>query len=931
MAQDTSELWKTLLKTPGTRREYQFDIDGTVYGPDDEVSHNIDNVLYEDFCIGNAVCAKMNLSLFSDDIPRGATIKRSVRLVNEEQASEWKPSGVYFTNRRGSDSGVWTIEAFDGMRKAEKEWVPDQSLEFPLSMPETLAVIASEIGLEIDARTQLNPAYTIDYPATGTTYLQVLQWMAAANGGNFIMSPSGELRLVLAGDLEPEKVTHEVGEDIVSASNNGVMRPISRVTLKVDDENVITAGDDTGMELIADCPYATQEMVDTLLAGFSGYQYQMFSAEAANIDPAAELGDMVEVDGIRSVLAQISDDGSGYPDIAAPGEAEMEEEYPSVGPYTQEFNRKLAQARSYIDKTASELRLGVERLVGGVQILRGTNSMDGLGSGEWSAGAWRAASSGTGTREKIAVSDPPVPGIRSAWRITRAAGNVDVAQDAVPVTEGATYTLSCYARGTGALRMEYGKSPYRDKKFETISGAGWSRYSFTFTVGEEPDGSADGTTNIYVGNSENGALDICGVKLERGLAATDWCLSPEEGGSPPTAGTSLSELRAELELKIGRDENNRIVSMLNASADTIHIKGNRFVLESTNFSVTADGVLTVKSGTIGGWTINNYKICGGTKDTGVAVMQMPSPIVTWVFAAGGTSHDSYADCPFRVSKGGELHATNAYITGNVNATSGNFQSVTIAGSTFSGSLSSATGTFTGSHKSGTVSSCNLGGTSLLVDEGANAWVKVHTAAAKDSIQVHGEGSAVLSAASHAIILGPERVYTDTNFYAEGDISCGGKKSRAIDTEHYGTRCLDAFETPLPTFGDYGTGRLDGSGVCCMVMDPVFMETVDPNYAPTVILTKYGEGDIWYDRDASDHNILVVRGTPGLAFAWQVMYAQTNAEIQRLRVQGYDYKDMSAVVDYESENMVDWEHSPENVDYAEGGAEYLENFERSLEA
>ena len=49
------------------------------------------------------------------------------------------------------------------------------------------------------------------------------------------------------------------------------------------------------------------------------------------------------------------------------------------------------------------------------------------------------------------------------------------------------------------------------------------------------------------------------------------------------------ELDASLELKIGRDENDQVVSMINASADQITLRGNRLIIESNNFQLDADG------------------------------------------------------------------------------------------------------------------------------------------------------------------------------------------------------------------------------------------------------------------------------------------------------------------------------------------------------
>lgn len=158
-----------------------------------------------------------------------------------------------------------------------------------------------------------------------------------------------------------------VGLDITGFENTGKYRPVSRVTLLVDDENVYTAGDDTGLELTASCPHATQEMVNALLAQLQGYQYQSFTADAANLDPASELGDGVTVNGVYSIISRLDDDGRGFPDISSPGEVALEEEYPSAGPMTQEFNRQIAETRSQITKTAEEIRLYVVNEIEGLE------------------------------------------------------------------------------------------------------------------------------------------------------------------------------------------------------------------------------------------------------------------------------------------------------------------------------------------------------------------------------------------------------------------------------------------------------------------------------------------------------------------------------------------------------------------------------------
>ena len=216
MAHATSELWKTLWRTKNTVKEYKFEINDVEYGPEEEVEHTYSNGIFEDFGFGNAYTASLTLSLFTDNVPRAATIKRYIRLRNGDQVSEWLPKGTFFTNTRSDDDGYWTIEAYDSMRKAEVVWTPDQSLEFPLSMPAAATEFARILGVELDPRTVLNGKYTIDYPANDYTIRNELCFIAAAHGGNWIITDENKLYLVplLSAPAETNYLVEEYGDAI---------------------------------------------------------------------------------------------------------------------------------------------------------------------------------------------------------------------------------------------------------------------------------------------------------------------------------------------------------------------------------------------------------------------------------------------------------------------------------------------------------------------------------------------------------------------------------------------------------------------------------------------------------------------------------------------------------------------------------------------
>ena len=72
--------------------------------------------------------------------------------------------------------------------------------------------------------------------------------------------------------------------------------------------------------------------------------------------------------------------------------------------------------------------------------------------------------------------------------------------------------------------------------------------------------------------------------------------------------TAQEAARAELTMYVQKDDNDQVVSMLNASADEITISGDRISIDSENFTLTTDGEIKAKAGTVGGFTITDTKL-----------------------------------------------------------------------------------------------------------------------------------------------------------------------------------------------------------------------------------------------------------------------------------------------------------------------------------
>lgn len=147
-----------------------------------------------------------------------------------------------------------------------------------------------------------------------------------------------------------------VGLDVTGFQDNGKRPPIDSVTLQVDNATVVTAGAYGGHDLYALCPYGTQDMVTAILLQVHGYEYQAYTADSANIDPAAELGDGVDVGGIYSVISAIQDDGNGYMSISAPGESELEDEYPYRNTTDRELSGDIDSLRAFVQQYTAILQ-----------------------------------------------------------------------------------------------------------------------------------------------------------------------------------------------------------------------------------------------------------------------------------------------------------------------------------------------------------------------------------------------------------------------------------------------------------------------------------------------------------------------------------------------------------------------------------------------
>lgn len=143
--------------------------------------------------------------------------------------------------------------------------------------------------------------------------------------------------------------------------------PISGVQLQNESgETIAEAGDSTGRVLVQQYPYDDNaEAVATyMLKRIKGYVQKGYTAQETIIDPAAQLGDGILLNGMYGVLANedITFDGLYTSDLSSPDTDETDDEYPYKSKAQRQMERNMAVTRSLIKKSSDAITLRVEEI-----------------------------------------------------------------------------------------------------------------------------------------------------------------------------------------------------------------------------------------------------------------------------------------------------------------------------------------------------------------------------------------------------------------------------------------------------------------------------------------------------------------------------------------------------------------------------------------
>lgn len=361
--QSTSQLYKAILA--GTHaKEWRVKIGNTTYYKQNIVSIRRSSILYGERLIGGACSGSLNLTLWNVDsssVQEMARVEVSVRVISELYESEWLQKGAYWVNYRkyDEDADKLTLECVDGMMFGEQDFYPAGSEITDWTdktMREVAQMCATKMGIPLEDDTQFQNAapYILTAPPIGYSVRQVLAGIAAAHGGNIIVTAENELRLAPFVPVDSEI---DLGQSVASFSTGKQYATFGNVVFNFDSASgeklsvryPTTEASGATMEAplfaVTDSGYATT-IAQNVLSALGSYQYAPYKAKDALIDPAMELGDGLTVNDLYSVIAEADEicDELYSASIGAESYEETKSEFIFKPSAERTIERKIAQS-----------------------------------------------------------------------------------------------------------------------------------------------------------------------------------------------------------------------------------------------------------------------------------------------------------------------------------------------------------------------------------------------------------------------------------------------------------------------------------------------------------------------------------------------------------------------------------------------------------
>lgn len=438
--QSVSQLFNTLAEEKADFH-YRILIAGTEYTEENitEFPKIIANTFSsDDPSVGGTIAREVEF----DVIPiEGIPIERKARVEiycwysDEISTSEEIPKGVFYISNKEKDEvkGTYHIHGYDSMVNAKSPYnIFGNQGQWPKTDIDVVRIIAKKIGVEIDSRTEYimqtlyHYNYPVQYPGIGEqayTNREVLGFIGAMYGGNWVITDANELLLVLFGstntylyhtinvtedtaeeffskdpfdmyggveiDLDATETSEEGGETkLIQEYKVYILTPDTSVdSRKIYYEEVIDEDETVHYEYIDQttlnghenphglhwytlrgervlylkCPWGSQAMAYNIYKQIENYVYRPFEATNVIYPPTLELGDQIRMNGVTYTINSMEDrfDLIYFHDLSSPSYSETEDEN-SIGSETGWTERKISNAKASLAVDINKIEASVE-------------------------------------------------------------------------------------------------------------------------------------------------------------------------------------------------------------------------------------------------------------------------------------------------------------------------------------------------------------------------------------------------------------------------------------------------------------------------------------------------------------------------------------------------------------------------------------------
>lgn len=574
---------------------------------------------------------------------------------------------------------------------------------------------------------------------------------------------------------------------------------------------------------------------------------------------------------------------------------------------------------SYVDQKANQLQFALTNLsVGGTNLLGGTStearSNDAPTSG-WVEGA---------------VYNTTQPLNENQYILSfEARGDVNGQRIGTFLWHGGLGGRNISKKSTTSLGENFTASD--GQTFVTLTNQ-WKRYWVLYDVDPDNTKKTAIVGRRWVDSKPSGKVYVRKIKLEAGNKATSWSPAPEDDMAAITA--VRNELNTAINLRVQKNE---LLSQINMQAGRTLIQSNKIYLDAESIvfsgkafipsaaiaSLSAD---KINGGTINGRTVNvtnlnANNITSGTingqnlsmnLDTGVVDFQkgrirsttgtLDIDIDRGTLQISNNSGEgifaSYGRLEFssKTNWGGNLPPQYGKIYRTVDFLTGVAEGITIEGSegveiktsnyngwgtpTLSGTPNGVGLTMANNGKvifeSGGPLQLIAGDSNNItrpsISIGTNTWTD------RGSDNERGQNVSIVGNGVYICPTG-ETMIGDGGLIVEGRLGVRGAKNSIVDTSQ-GKTAINAYETAEYYFGDIAKTNTGASKRVKIMIDPIFLETINTDINYHVFVSSYDNGYAWVSEMAKDY-FVIESNVPNLHVSYEIKAKRKQYENVRL--------------------------------------------------